>query len=109
MQQETYFKRRAQRDLKTLGMQVWVLKTQEVATRGIPDFLICAGGLFMAVELKKDDRAKVAPLQKYTLTCIQGAGGETFVATPESWPEIFATIKSRCYRPVAPSEIPEGC
>lgn len=88
---ETYFKEKVLRDLARVP-KVWAVKIQQVAIRGTPDILICCGGYFIALELKKDESSKTDKLQDYTLDKIADAGGHTFVAHPENWTGIFDFI-----------------
>lgn len=46
---------------------------------GVPDFLCCVKGKFVAVETKAHDNSKVTALQLKQLQDIEAAGGETFV------------------------------
>lgn len=92
MQKETAFKKRAQRDLRTIP-GIWFFKTQEVCVRGIPDLIICLRGLFIAIELKKDEKSKPTELQKHILGLIEKAQGLAFVATPENWESILRILR----------------
>jgi len=89
---ETKFKERVQKDLSKLPF-CWNVKIQQVALRGIPDFLICLGGKFIAIELKKDEREEPNELQKWTLQSIAHAGGISFIAHPGNWYETYDTLK----------------
>lgn len=91
---ETKFKEQVQEDLKTLPFEdVWYFKSQEVAVRGIPDFILSVRGKFVAIELKVD--AELEELQEYNLNRIKQTGGVSLVATPKNWKEIFQYIKER--------------
>lgn len=89
---ETLFKERVQKDLKTLS-STWFVKIQQVSIRGIPDFLLCIDGIFIAIELKASKKAKRDPLQEWTLDMIARCGGRAFLAYPENWPETFEVLK----------------
>lgn len=89
---ETKFKERVQADLKKLK-NCWALKIQQVAIRGIPDFLICLCGRFVAIELKKSSKEEPNTLQKWTLEMIAAKGGMCFVANPENWTATFEVLK----------------
>ena len=95
---ETLFKERVQKDLDSLGPDCWHVKIQQVTIRGTPDMLICAKGIFVALELKRDDKQEPDPLQTYTLKQIQKAKGHALVAHPNSWRNVFAYIKAICER-----------
>jgi hypothetical protein len=75
----------------------WFFKTQEVARRGVPDFIICLRGNFFALELKRDDRQGVNfeekyPLQDFVLKEIIKAGGLAYVITPGNWDFIYSAL-----------------
>jgi hypothetical protein len=74
-----------------------------VATRGIPDFLACIGGQFVALELKKDlaavDNApKRDPLQIHVLARIAESGGTALLTCPELWPVTLAKLREIALR-----------
>lgn len=89
---ETKLAEKVKRDLKPLP-GVWFVKTQMRARRGIPDFLICCCGVFIAIELKKDGKTAPDPLQQYELKQIAGSGGFSLVAYPENWEDTLEFIK----------------
>jgi hypothetical protein len=90
---ETTFKERCQADLKTVD-NLWCLKTNEVAVRGIPDLLMCVNGIFVAVELKKSSKDKAVALQSYIGERIKTkAKGLFYVACPETWPRVLMDIR----------------
>jgi hypothetical protein len=66
---------------------------QQVALRGIPDFIVCLNGRFIAIELKKSDKDHPDPLQEWTLDAISNAGGITFVANPTNWFDTLDVIR----------------
>lgn len=80
---ERSFKTRVLRDLKQMP-NCWVIKTQEVARRGVPDILMCLRGKFIGIELKQQGK-KPDALQSHTLGAIVKAGGVGFCATPDMW------------------------
>lgn len=89
---ETKFKEKVRADLKKLD-NTWFYKSQEVAVRGIPDFIMCTYGLFVALELKPDEKITLEPLQDYILERIRTKGkGIALKATPGTWPDIFEAL-----------------
>ena len=46
---------------------------------GVPDFLCCMRGKFIAIETKAHDNSKITALQLKQLQDVEAAGGETFV------------------------------
>lgn len=89
---ETLFKERVQRDLERVP-KLWFTKVQQVVIQGTPDFLICANGLFIGLELKIPS-GKLSELQKFNLDRIEKSGGLSFVAMPDTWEEILDDIIS---------------
>lgn len=89
-QPETLFKEKVIRDLRQLG-NVWFVKIQMRATRGIPDLLLCINGHFVALELKTEEGVE-SKLQTYTLLLIKEAGGFSFTVTPLTWPGVLQAL-----------------
>ncbi len=94
MNPETKFKIKVQKDLvaaRKAGKlpHLWFFKTQEVTVRGIPDILMCLNGVFVALELKKDDKTKPEKLQEYILGRITEAKGLAFKVGPKAWPAVL--------------------
>jgi hypothetical protein len=89
---ETIFKNRIRPHLNALPNSWWV-KIQQVALRGIPDFLGCINGQFIALELKKDPKAPIGKMQIYILSQIEKVGGYCRVLYPENWEVIFEELK----------------
>jgi hypothetical protein len=89
---ETIFKERVLKDLRALP-STYAVKIQQQAIRGTPDILACVNGWFVAIELKKDDKAKTDKRQDYELKKIDEAGGMALVAHPLNWPGMLARIK----------------
>jgi hypothetical protein len=92
MQPETRFKLRVQKRLK-LVPNLWQIKVQQVALRGIPDILICYKGHFIAWELKvPPNKVKQGSLQEYNLEMIKQAGGISREVTPENFEQCLKEI-----------------
>lgn len=89
--QETKFKERIRPFLDSLPKSWW-LKTQMLAILGIPDFLGCLQGYFIAMELKVDGKAPTA-LQRYVLKKIRDAGGIALHVHPENWEDVYKLLK----------------
>jgi len=88
---ETVFKERILPQLKALP-NTYVLKTQEVSKRGVPDVLMCVKGVFVALELKKDLKSNPDDLQRWIMVQIAEAGGITMVVYPENWKLTYRII-----------------
>ena len=56
---------------------------QMYGKRGVPDFLVCVNGEFLAVEAKAK-KGKLSAMQKFELKRIADAYGYTFVAYPDN-------------------------
>lgn len=82
MQPETRFKQLFFAMLKEIP-HVWYFKVEAGAVRGIPDVIICAGGKFVAVELKVPPNIPTK-IQAFTLTRIEKSGGLARVITPDN-------------------------
>lgn len=57
----------------------WIYKSSDRFSSGIPDILMCYHGYFIAIEIKKDTKSKVTPLQNFTLNKIRESGGLSIV------------------------------
>lgn len=108
MQHETKFKKRIRPLLDSLPFSWWV-KTQMVALLGIPDFMGCVNGQFVALELKRGltgsrGESEATKLQSWVLSKIRAAGGITFVVTPENWGEIYPLLQQIAAKKIVTSE-----
>lgn len=67
---------------------VWYFKpvSSGRGKHGIPDYICCLKGRFVALECKGYDDAKPTTLQQRRLEEIQAAGGTTLVVTPAVLP-----------------------
>lgn len=54
--------------------------------------IVCIAGTFVALELKRDSKEKLKPIQEYTLNEIRKAGGVSLAACPENWEEILINL-----------------
>lgn len=89
---ETLFKERIRPRLKALPNSWWE-KIQQVTIRGTPDILGCVSGVFVALELKMDEKAPIEPLQIHKLKRIEKAGGIALVVYPENWDEVYMQLQ----------------
>ena len=88
---ETTFKEQVIEDLRQLPL-AWICKTNEVATRGIPDILMCVNSAFIALELKATSIDEPSALQKWNLEKVAAAGGLAFVVDPSNWDNTLALL-----------------
>lgn len=91
---ETVFRKRvrsALSDLVAEGAPLWFEAIQQKAIRGTPDFILCANGHFIGLELKSAE-GKLDALQEAKRTAILEAGGLALVADPSNWDNVLTTI-----------------
>lgn len=60
---------------------------------GIPDFIACVNGQFLAVEAKAGNKW-ATELQAYELDNIAKAGGHALVVNDDTFPQFEATVKT---------------
>jgi hypothetical protein len=89
---ETVFRERIRPYLEKLPHTV-VIPIQQKTIRGVPDFLLCSRGYFIALELKKDAKSKPDKLQEWWLNRIEDAGGVSIVVCPENWSQIYEALQ----------------
>jgi len=92
VQAETRFKEKVIKHLKEFE-DLWFVKVQMVATRGIPDILICYKGFFIAAELKVG-KNKLDSLQAYNLDKIRKAKGVAWTVYPENLKEFLNYLRN---------------
>lgn len=73
---------------------LWFFKASERTLAGIPDFIICVNGIFVALELKRDDKSKATKLQEYTLEQINKVGGLGLVVRPDNFDKVMEVLKT---------------
>lgn len=91
---ETTFRKKVRKDLGSLlsrGFPLWFEAIQQKAIKGTPDFLLCANGHFIALELKAA-KGIVSHIQAAKLDDIGFAGGLALVADPGNWKTVLNTI-----------------
>lgn len=96
MQPETKFKLKLRPKIESLPKSNWV-KIQQVSIRGVPDFLGCVNGKFVALELKKDSRAPISRLQLHFIKRVNKNGGFARVIYPENMNEVLEELWNFCY------------
>lgn len=96
---ETLFKERIKPRLEAIPKSWWV-KTQMLSTVGIPDYIGCVNGLFVALELKaseRDARRSQKGIQNYILIQINRAGGFATHMYPENADQVLNDVMERAY------------
>lgn len=96
---ETVFKERIRPRLDRVPDSWWI-KTQMLATVGVPDFLGCVNGLFVAIELKaseKEANRSQGTIQNYILFQINRSGGFATYMYPENADRVIDEICERAF------------
>lgn len=52
---------------------------------GVPDRISCIHGLFIGIEIKKNDEEEASPLQQHNIKQIKDNGGVAFVLRPSTF------------------------
>lgn len=86
------FQARVRKRLKELP-NLWFFKASERSLAGIPDLILCINGIFVGLELKRDEKAKASRLQSHTLELINRAGGLGVVVHPGNFAKVLGTLK----------------
>ena len=73
---------------------LWFFKASERSLAGIPDFILCVNGIFVALELKRESKSKISRLQSHNLELINKSGGLGIVVNPDNWVKILAVLKT---------------
>lgn len=89
---ETVFKERVYPELKSLPY-TWVKKINQVALRGLPDFIMCMSGIFAVIELKKSENDQPDSLQEFNLARIAECGGISIVLYPENKDKVINYLR----------------
>lgn len=88
---ETKFSEKIRPQLEALPRTV-VFKIQQRAIRGTPDYILCIGGAFVALELKKDEKQKPDQLQTWNIRRIIECGGGAVVVHPKNFDGIYKSL-----------------
>lgn len=93
MAREKNFENKIKSYLKSKG--VWYVKffANGFTQKGVPDLLCCAGGRFLAIEVKAED-GRPTPLQLWNIENITKAGGVALVLYPSQFEEFKKLIDS---------------
>jgi hypothetical protein len=93
---ETVFRKRVRLDLTRLARKyngkLWFEAIQQKAIKGSPDFMLCAMGQFIGLELKDYDGI-ISRIQDAKMSAILEAGGLALVADPGNWANTLKTIE----------------
>ncbi len=89
---ETQLKERVLERLKKFPY-TYVDKIQQVARRGSLDIYLCLAGIFVAIELKSDEKIEPDPLQKYKLKRINECFGLAITVHPGNEEEMMKFLE----------------
>ncbi len=93
MRLEKDFQNFVNKKLRTLK-NTWFVKIADRAKKGIPDYLLCVDGRFIAIEIKRSITSRATPLQEHTLYEIREAAGCGWVVFPENWDQVWVDLKT---------------
>ena len=90
---ERTFQSKVIKELKKMFEDSIVLKLDAGYIQGIPDILILKGNRWAALEIKRDDKYKCQPNQKYYIERMNKMSFARIV-TPENWKEVLNELQS---------------
>lgn len=70
-----------------------IFPQQQLSFIGVPDFILCIRGRFVALELKADNEDP-RPKQDYELSRVVKAGGIAIVAKPCNWRAVAKQLQN---------------
>lgn len=88
---EANFQKKIIKYLNSLDAYVFKHNASAISKAGVPDIICCYKGLFMGIEVKKDNKSKPTELQKYNLNSINNKGGVGIVLRPDKF-KLFTDI-----------------
>lgn len=91
MVSEANFQKKIIKYLESIDAYVFKHNASAISKAGVPDIICCYKGLFIGVEVKKDNKSKPTELQKYNLNKINKCGGVGIVLRPNKF-ELFKEL-----------------
>ena len=85
---EAEVKQRVKRILDEAGAYWYMVVPTGYGRRGVPDFLVCHRGKFLAVETKRENISTPSPHQAREMRSIKAAQGETLLINAENLEEL---------------------
>ena len=64
---------------------------QQLSIRGDFDYILCVRGLFVGLELKREEES-LRPLQMYKADQVRAKGGIAFRAGPDNWEQVKSML-----------------
>jgi len=72
----------------------WWLRSHMAKKAGVPDYIGCVAGQFVAIEFKRGSINTPSPLQQYTIANMQHAGAKCWVVNNNNWQSAVEEICS---------------
>lgn len=88
---EARFKKKFLAEIKSIPNSWWT-SVNQISLRGTPDILGVVNGRFIALELKKDEKANITRLQKFAIQKINNAHGYASVVFPKNKQEVYEDL-----------------
>ena len=88
---ESNFQKKIIKYLESIDAYVFKHNASAISKAGVPDLICCYRGLFIGIEVKKDNKSKPTELQKYNINKINECGGIGFVLRPDKF-ELFKEL-----------------
>ena len=85
---EAQVKQEVKRILDEAGAYWYMVVPTGYGRRGVPDFLVCHKGRFLAVETKRENIRTPSPHQAREMRSIEAAGGSTLLINAENLEEL---------------------
>lgn len=85
MTEEGRFQARVKKWLEEQDVYDVKQNASALSKTGVPDRLDCIHGLFIGIEIKKNDKEEASPLQQHNIKQIKDNGGVAFVLRPSTF------------------------
>lgn len=85
---EAQVKQEVKRILDEAGAYWYMVVPTGYGRRGVPDFLVCHRGKFLAVETKRENISEPSPHQAREMRSIEAAKGSTLLINAENLHEL---------------------
>lgn len=89
---EANFQKKIIKYLESIDAYVFKHNASAISKAGVPDIICCYRGLFMGIEVKKDNKSKPTELQKYNLNKINKCGGIGIVLRPDTFERFISLL-----------------
>jgi len=82
--------------LQLEGVPLWYYMPVQtgLGRAGIPDFIVCVGGRFIAIETKRDHKAQLSARQTFESKRIENAGGTYLVVRDDNYQFLEGTLRN---------------